>query len=1435
MVPFTSGSVLSQRTDVSDSSRPVTQEMECSAMTTATTTTPVPASYSQGLVIPDSITPTEMVRAYLDSGLMLVPEVSGTIRPRNSGWQTATINESNFAENFPSAEAWNVGFRTGAEGNGFHDVDLDCPEAVGLAPHFLPETGWIFGRPSNPRSHWVYKAAEGSAQTKRLTGPEGDVLVELRGDRSKTTAPPSYKAEPNEHVRWDVFDRENGPAEVSLEELKKAVALLAIACILVRAYPAAGARHGFILALAGGLLRSGLSEMEIDHLILTVAAAAQDENLDDRRTELRTTFENFRSNRPVTGWPTLIELVGVQGEALVRSIKKSLGYGLPIPEEPGLPVHALPDTIREIVEGISGSLGADPALSLLPLLTALGAAIGTTRAIRPTHEWTVYPFLWTAPITEAGGFKTPSKKPISEILDRREKVMLESFYERHDAYLEDEERYKKSRGSEGNDRPEKPVKPIPPCTFATDVTIESLSLKLLGNPKGIILWMEELNDLFNIPSRYSSGGGDVSRFNTLYDGGSIRISRKTGDIRERDLFLNNAYVAISGGIQPGVLSKVVHPVFLDSGFLQRFILVRVKSRLSPFQNRSIPLSTKANMERLFNVLFEFQHGDGDRNPIVYQLDEFASQLFVSWVNHLESLRHRENDYHLQSALSKQKELALRLLVIFHTVHCVRYSLSPNKPVDSCMMGRAILLAQWLIAEWAKVYQSLRPANQDEIIERLCTLIWSKSEGKGKVRVRDLMRWNNRSYPNSETAARALQSLIDIGYARSLGDNQEVLDWSKGIQLLQEEVSGDTVRPQIHQVFNFQPPDGLELDPNCEPCRQGALGDLFDGLSQEEIERLVQQAYPEANGNLETPTAEASQNRPVGFTLVSNSETLGAALVSIAAATDLALDIETTGSALDIETTGLNPDTDRIRLITITARTEEGTESTYVIDLFSELDVQVLLGSFHGKTLYLHNASFDLGFLRRLGFVHDGTIHDTMLMARLLHAGTDGPCSLKDCVQRYLGIELSKEQQRTDWSGELTSDQLAYAANDTAHLFNLARRLLTELESAGLLEAYTLETGCLPQVIEMGYAGVPVNTEVWLRLNETNLEESQSMEEELNQFTMNGEVPWNWNSPQQVKRAFEAMGISLTKTDDDTLAKCDHPLATTLRRYRRVKKLLSAYGSDWLSRLVDGRIHPNWKQLEARTGRMACSDPNIQQLPKDRYRAAIAPGDGRVLIKADYSQIELRVLAEVTRDPKLLEAYQEGLDLHRQTAREVLEVGDVTCEHRQLAKALNFGLAFGMGATAFAQYARSGYGVELTDAEARGHRARFLRTYAGVKRWQDRVTSATTKLAPETRTLSGRRRLVPPGEGHTERLNTPIQGTAADGLKAALGLLWQRRQEMPEARVIIACHDEIVIEVPVEHAETAKNWLEASMVEGMARYVRSVPVVVETSVGSSWDQ
>ena len=1432
------GFAVSQR--VLDSQNPGIHNsiQEAQAMIPSTTTTtpvpdpvPAPSPFEQPCTTVTNLSPQQYAHAYLDLGLSLVPEVYGTTRPVHSGWQTLTIDRSNFAQYFPSGSNWNIGVINGADGNGIHDVDLDCPESANLAPHFLPQTNWVFGRASNPASHWVYKVTGGSTPRKELKGPDGRGLVELRGDGSKTTFPPSYKTDVAEMVRWETMNLEAGPSEVPLDRLKRSVSLLAIASILLRQYPPTGNRHESTLALVGSLLKSGLTEEEITHLVLTVAQLAGDPSLDDRRVEVQTTIEAFKQDRPVTGWHALAEKLGESGFSIIKSIRQAIAYGVPTPEEPKLPLQALPDPIKRIVEGISDSLGADPALCLLPLLAAMGSAIGTTRAVRVNSEWQVFPFLWACLVTEAGGFKTPSRKPITDLLAHRERQKLNEYYLAYEAYEEDEERYRRSRNQEEGQRPEKPVKPSAPCVYATDITLEAITAKLAGNPRGFILWSEELNDIFTIPTRYSSGGSDISRLNNLYDGTPLRVSRKTGEIRERDFHLSRGFVSIAGGIQPNVLISKVKDHFLDSGFLQRFILVQVESKLCLYQDRNFPSCTKRELQFIFDALFDLRHMDGENTPLTYVLNPEALELFISWNNFLENLRHAEKDPHKKTALSKQRDLALRIAVIFHTVQIVQNRLSPNTEIDACTMFRAITLTQWLIWNWAKVYDFLRAGGSSDTIEKLTNLIWAKSNGTGIVTVRELMRWNNRLYPNADAAANALQGLLELGLARSLSDSPLVFDRAKSIQLLRDIQGLEDSVPKSHPVYRFQPPGHLGLTIDCippltwldgPPESPGPIQPSESNAGSTDPHELNTCTHTADLASVVNATSFSSTN----FSLVSNAHDLDEAVSYLEESRQL---------AVDLETTGLNPKNDRIRLLTVTAQKNDGSTRTFVFDFFMGLDHGRLLNALGGKALYLHNASFDLGFLRNIGFQHAGPIHDTMIMARLLHAGTDEPSTLQACSKRYLDLDLPKDEQRADWSGPLSESQLNYAANDTAHLFQLADRLLSDLEQFDLMEAYNLEMGCLPQVVEMGYHGVPVDTNVWQLLHEENLNAFQNLTQELNQITMNGDQPWNWNSPKQVIQAFKSQGIALTKTNDDTLAKVDHPLATTLRRYRKVQKLLSAYGNDWLEKLCQGRVHPTWKQLEARTGRMACKEPNIQQLPKDRYRAAIAPGEGKVLIKADYSQIELRVLAEVTQDPKLLEAYQQGRDLHEQTAREVLQIQEVTRNDRQLAKALNFGLAFGMGAKTFAEYAKSGYGVELTEAEAREHRAKFLRTYQEVKRWQDRITSATGKLAPETRTLSGRRRLVEQGTGYSERLNTPIQGTAADGLKAALGILWQRRDEMAEAKVIIACHDEIVVEATSEQAEQVKQWLVTAMVEGMSRYVCSVPVVVEATIGASWQQ
>jgi DNA polymerase-1 len=217
----------------------------------------------------------------------------------------------------------------------------------------------------------------------------------------------------------------------------------------------------------------------------------------------------------------------------------------------------------------------------------------------------------------------------------------------------------------------------------------------------------------------------------------------------------------------------------------------------------------------------------------------------------------------------------------------------------------------------------------------------------------------------------------------------------------------------------------------------------------------------------------------------------------------------------------------------------------------------------------------------------------------------------------------------------------------------------------------------------------------------------------------------------------------------------------------------------------------------------------------------------VLVKADYSQIELRIAAKVSGDGAMLAAYRAGEDLHALTCRHVLGVAEVTGEQRQLAKAINFGLLYGMGAKGFRAYAKARYGLDLTGAQAGRYREAFFEAYPGLRRWHRTIGESPA----DTRNLAGRRRQAV--ARYTEKLNTPVQGTGADGLKLALALLWERRAECPGAVPVLIVHDEIVVECDADQADAVKAWLRQAMLDGMAPLIDPVPVEVEVTAGQTW--
>ena len=436
--------------------------------------------------------------------------------------------------------------------------------------------------------------------------------------------------------------------------------------------------------------------------------------------------------------------------------------------------------------------------------------------------------------------------------------------------------------------------------------------------------------------------------------------------------------------------------------------------------------------------------------------------------------------------------------------------------------------------------------------------------------------------------------------------------------------------------------------------------------------------------------------------------------------------------------------------------------------------------------------------------------------------------------------MDKEQQKAKWDGELTDEMLIYAAKDAKVLVPLQEKLAAKVEDEDLKRVTEIEHRALLAIIWMANAGVPFDVEGWRKYLEQVEEEKNRLGLELKRLAPDHPEgkEWNWNSHRQIHKAFGLLGIDLPNTKEETLSRCNRPLARALLQYRKTSKILSTYGPSLLEKVEDDcRIYPSWWQIGAGTGRMACSNPNLQNLPPDARKHVEAP-EGWVLVKADYSQIELRIAAKISGEERMLGAFAAGQDIHTITAQSITRKEQVSKEDRNLAKAVNFGLLYGMGPAGLRHYARGSYGVEMTVGEAERYWRGFFETYPGLKAWHDREYRELKKSSTETRTLTRRRRTGI--TKLTERLNSPVQGTGADGLKLALAYLRERRDKCPGAVPILAVHDEVVVECNEDQAKKVEGWLKKAMVDGMDQVLNApkvegpyVPVEVEVKSAKSW--
>ncbi|MGH9871096.1 MAG: DNA polymerase [Pyrinomonadaceae bacterium] len=563
--------------------------------------------------------------------------------------------------------------------------------------------------------------------------------------------------------------------------------------------------------------------------------------------------------------------------------------------------------------------------------------------------------------------------------------------------------------------------------------------------------------------------------------------------------------------------------------------------------------------------------------------------------------------------------------------------------------------------------------------------------------------------------------------------------------------------------------------------------------------------------------------------------------------------------LDTETTELDPYYGRLRLIQLA--TPSGVH-VIDVDAFRNGDPKKAEALASLRNLLaaprpikiLHNAKFDAKFIKHTLGTDLGGIFDTLLASQLLGAGDiEERHGLEAVASRYLSEAVDKTERLSNWDLELTEAQLEYAARDAAVLLPLREKLIERLKSDSLIDCARLEFDCVMTVADMELTGFYMHKDRWLEQlavvekRRTQLaEELQSvLAEESSQGTLFGgpqRDDINLDSHQQLTHALERLGIPVPDSTRNWKLQplaLEYPIIGTLLEYRTVQKALTSYGQNMIELInpTTHRLHADFRQIGAPTGRFACTNPNIQQVPHAvEYRRCFSGHpEGRKLVIADYSQIELRILAEFSGDRAFIDAFKSGADLHRVTAAEVFNVAvdQVSREQRDFAKRLNFGVVYGIGAQRFS--IMTGLGLP----EAEGVLKKYFATYRQLDAY---LNEAANRAVRERQARTGSGRLVRFRYDEQDRQqismtkrngkNTPIQGTSADILKRALRLL---RDELrgTNAQIVNIIHDEIVVEADAGEAAEVALKVERAMVAAGEEYVKSVPVKVEIEIADEW--
>jgi DNA polymerase-1 len=574
-------------------------------------------------------------------------------------------------------------------------------------------------------------------------------------------------------------------------------------------------------------------------------------------------------------------------------------------------------------------------------------------------------------------------------------------------------------------------------------------------------------------------------------------------------------------------------------------------------------------------------------------------------------------------------------------------------------------------------------------------------------------------------------------------------------------------------------------------------------------------------------------------------------------------------AFDTETT--DPDPIRADLVGISLAVEEG--KGYYIPVGHDAGRQIpkdhVLNALRPiftdpkRPLTAHNASYDVDILEEAGVKVAGLAWDTMIAEWLI--SPIGEHGLKSVAFRRLGVEMTPI---TDLIGtgskKITMAQVPiekaapYAAADADMTLRLVPLQEPELEKANARPLFDeVEMPLVPVIVGMERAGIELNSATLNQMGSELGERLDAIEADINAFL---DPPININSTQQLSQAlFEQLalpadGISKTKSGHYSTAasvlerlKGEHPIIELILEHREISKLLGTYVAA-LPKLVNprtGRIHTSFNQTGAVTGRISSSNPNLQNIPMRteqgrKVRRAFVAAEGWRLVAADYSQVELRVLAHLCEDPALIDAFRNDMDIHATTAAVVygVDFDSVSVEQRSFAKRVNFGLLYGMSSFRLAQET----GMPRAEAD------RFVREYFDRFPGVEKYLTETKRQAAEkgyVETLMGRRRYFPAltgkAKGRTaaiqraaaerEAINMPVQGSAADIMKVAMRGVYDKLAEGGySARLLLQVHDELVLEVPVDELNQIVSLVRDQM---RTAYELVVPLKVDVKIGQNW--